>query len=95
MEVPGTRATEMVLPQRATLLTGIGVTTGARILLEVGDRSSSPTSGHLAAYPGLAPITRRSGLSIRGQHRCRAGNNNSSAPSHGRVRLHDPASWAY
>ena len=53
---------------------GIGVRTGARILLEVGDGSSFPTSGHLAAYAGLAPVTRRSGTSIRGEHPSRAGN---------------------
>ena len=53
---------------------GIGVRTGARILLEVGDGTSFPTSGHLTAYAGLAPVTRRSGLSIRGEHPSRAGN---------------------
>lgn len=30
---------------------GIGVRTGARILLEVGDGSAFPTSGHLATWP--------------------------------------------
>lgn len=35
-----------------TSMPGIGVRTGARILLEVGDGSSFPTSGHLAAYAG-------------------------------------------
>ncbi len=57
-----------------TSMPGIGVRTGARILLEVGDGSSFPTSGHLAAYAGLAPVTRRSGTSIRGEHPSRAGN---------------------
>jgi hypothetical protein len=32
------------------------------------------TYGHLAAYAGLAPVTRRSGSSIRGEHPSRAGN---------------------
>ena len=41
---------------------GVGVRTAARILLEVGDGSSFPTAGHLAAYAGLAPVTRRSGI---------------------------------
>jgi transposase len=40
---------------------GIGVRTGTRILLEVGNASTFATSGHLAAYAGLAPVTRRSG----------------------------------
>ena len=44
---------------------GVGVRTAARILLEVGDASSFPTAGHLAAYAGLAPVTRQSGISIR------------------------------
>lgn len=57
-----------------TSIPGIGVRTGARILLEVGDGSSFPTSGHLAAYAGLAPVTRRSGTSIRGEHPSRGGN---------------------
>lgn len=57
-----------------TSMPGIGVRTGARILLEVGDGSAFPTSGHLAAYAGLAPVTRRSGTSIRGEHPSRAGN---------------------
>jgi transposase len=53
---------------------GIGVRTGARILLEVGDASAFATSGHLAAYAGLAPVTRRSGSSIRGEHPPKSGN---------------------
>lgn len=57
-----------------TSIPGIGVRTGARILLEVGDGTAFPTSGHLAAYAGLAPVTRRSGTSIRGEHPSRGGN---------------------
>jgi transposase len=53
---------------------GVGVRTAARILLEVGDGSSFATSGHLAAYAGLAPVTRRSGTSIRGEHPPKGGN---------------------
>ena len=55
---------------------GVGVRTGARILLEVGDASSFATPGHLAAYAGLAPVTRRSGSSIRDEHPSRRGNKN-------------------
>ncbi|MFC7626115.1 IS110 family transposase, partial [Microlunatus sp. GCM10028923] len=57
-----------------TSMPGVGVRTAARILLEVGDGSTFPTSGHLAAYAGLAPVTRRSGTSIRGEHPARSGN---------------------
>ncbi|MFI8347716.1 IS110 family transposase [Streptomyces sp. NPDC085596] len=46
---------------------GIGVRTGARILIEGGDGSTFPTAAHLAAYAGLAPATRSSGSSIRGE----------------------------
>jgi transposase len=57
-----------------TSMPGIGVRTAARILLEVGDGTTFPTSGHLAAYAGLAPVTRRSATSIRGEHPPRGGN---------------------
>jgi len=57
-----------------TSMPGIGVRTGARILLEVGDASAFATPGHLAAYAGLAPVTRRSGSSIRGEHPPKSGN---------------------
>lgn len=40
---------------------GIGVSTGARILIETGDGSTFPTAGHLTARVGLAPATRSSG----------------------------------
>jgi transposase len=57
-----------------TSMPGVGVRTAARTLLEIGDASSFPTAGHLAAYAGLAPVTRRSGISIRGEHPPRSGN---------------------
>ncbi|MFD5087550.1 IS110 family transposase [Kitasatospora sp. NPDC058406] len=44
------------------------------ILIDVGDASAFPTAGHLAAYAGLAPVTRASGSSIRGEHPSRRGN---------------------
>jgi transposase len=53
---------------------GIGVRTAARILLEIGDATAFKSSGHLAAYAGIAPVTRRSGSSIRGEHPARTGN---------------------
>lgn len=57
-----------------TSMPGIGVRTGARILIDVGDGSSFPTAAHLAAYAGLAPTTRSSGSSIRGEQSSRRGN---------------------
>lgn len=43
-------------------------------MLEVGDGTAFATPGHLAAYAGLAPVTRRSGSSIRGEHPSKGGN---------------------
>jgi transposase len=57
-----------------TSMPGVGVRTGARILAEIGDASAFPTAAHLAAYAGLAPVTRRSGSSIRGEAPARRGN---------------------
>ena len=62
------------LAEVLTSMPGVGVRTAARILLDVGDGSSFPTAGHLAAYAGLAPVTRRSGTSIRGEFPARGGN---------------------
>ncbi len=62
------------LAEVLTSMPGIGVRTGARILLEVGDATAFKTAGHLAAYAGLAPVTRRSGSSIRGEHPPKSGN---------------------
>lgn len=53
---------------------GIGVRTGARILIEVGDGNTFPTASNLAAYAGLAHATRSSGSSIRGERPSRRGN---------------------
>jgi transposase len=47
---------------------GFGVRTTARVLLEIGDISAFATPGHLAPCAGLAPVTRRSGSSIKGEH---------------------------
>ena len=62
------------LAEVLTSMPGIGVRTAARILLEVGDGTAFATPGHLAAYAGLAPVTRRSGSSIRGEHPPKGGN---------------------
>ncbi|GID93430.1 hypothetical protein Adi01nite_28420 [Amorphoplanes digitatis] len=62
------------LAEVLTSFPGVGVRTAARILLEVGDGTAFATPGHLAAYAGLAPVTRRSGTSIRGEHPPRGGN---------------------
>ena len=53
---------------------GIGPRTGARILAEVGDGSAFASGSKLAAYAGLAPVTRQSGTSLNGESRSRRGN---------------------
>ena len=58
-----------------TSMPGVGVKIAARLLAEIGgDVPAFPTAGHLAAYAGLAPVTKRSGTSIRGEHVNRGGN---------------------
>ncbi|MEC5148817.1 IS110 family transposase [Cryobacterium sp. GrIS_2_6] len=52
---------------------GVGIRTAARVLTEVSGKDFA-TAGHLAAYAGIAPVTRRSGTSIRGEHPSRRGN---------------------
>jgi transposase len=80
-----------------TSMPGIGVRTGARILLEVGDGSAFKTPGHLAAYAGIAPVTHRSGSSIRGEFPARSGNHKLKRALFlsSFAALHDPASRAY
>lgn len=56
-----------------TSMPGVGVRTAARLLTEVVGRDFQ-TPGHLASYAGLAPTTRRSGTSIRGEFANRGGN---------------------
>ncbi|MBF6467106.1 transposase [Nocardia beijingensis] len=85
------------LAQVLTSMPGIGVRTGTRILLEVGDGTTFATAGHLASYAGIAPITHRSGNSIRGEHPARSGNHKLKRALFlsAFVVLHDPASRAY
>ena len=55
-------------------LPGIGPRTGSRILAEIGDGSRFANGSRLASYAGLAPVTRQSGSSLRGEARSRRGN---------------------
>lgn len=61
------------LSQVLTSMPGVGIRTAARIVTEIAGKDF-PTAGHLAAYCGLAPVSRRSGTSIRGEHQARGGN---------------------
>ncbi|EPR76236.1 transposase, IS111A/IS1328/IS1533 [Leifsonia rubra CMS 76R] len=51
----------------------VGIRTEARIITEVIGKEFV-SAGHLASYAGLAPVTWRSGTSIRGDHPSRKGN---------------------
>lgn len=53
---------------------GVGIKTASTILLSIGDCSDFADAAHLAAYAGIAPTTRRSGTSIKGEFPARAGN---------------------
>ena len=79
-----------------TTMPGVGVRTCARILTEVVGKDF-PTAGHLASYAGLAPVTRRSGTSIRGEHPPRGGNKvlKRALFLSAFAALNDPVSRAY
>jgi transposase len=85
------------LAQVLISMPGIGVRTAARILLEIGDASAFASSAHLAAYAGIAPVTHRSGTSIKGEHPARAGNRKLKRAFFlaAFAALRDPASRAY
>lgn len=75
---------------------GMGFRTIARVLVEVSGRDFV-SAGHLAAYAGLAPVTRRSGTSIRGEHASRRGNRRLKRALYlsAFAALRDPTSRAY
>jgi transposase len=78
-------------------LPGIGPRTGARILAEIGDGSGFASGSKLAAYAGLAPVTRQSGTSIKGEHRSRRGNHRLKNAMYlaAFAALHDPDSRTF
>ena len=59
--------------QVLTSMPGIGVRTAAVFLAETLGKTFD-TGAQLASYSGLAPVTRRSGSSIRGEHVSHGGN---------------------
>lgn len=52
---------------------GVGSRTAIELLRTVGDGSSFPSAAHIAACAGLAPATRQSGRTIKGEHQARRG----------------------
>ena len=85
------------LAEVLTSMPGVGFRTALKILTIVGDGSAFPTAGHLAAYAGLAPVTRQSGTSIKGETRSRRGNHalKSALFLSAFASLSDPTSRAY
>lgn len=89
---------DVPLSRVLTSMPGVGVKTAAQILLAAGDMSAFPTPGHLAAYAGIAPVTRRSSTSIRGEFPSRSGNKrlkNALFRSAWVASCHDPLSKVY
>jgi transposase len=68
-----------------------------RILLEIGDAAGFKSSAHLAAYAGIAPVTRTSGSSIKGEHPDRTGKLKLKRAFFlsAFAALHDPTSRTY
>jgi transposase len=79
-----------------TSMPGVGVRTAARLLVDVATRVFA-SAAHLAAYAGLAPVTRRSGSSIRGELPSRRGNKQLKRAMFlsAFAALRDPISRAY
>jgi transposase len=79
-----------------TSMPGVGVRTAARLLIDVATRAFA-SAAHLAAYAGLAPVTRRSGSSIRGELPSRRGNKQLKRAMFlsAFAALRDPVSRAY
>jgi transposase len=62
------------LAEVLTSMPGVGARTAVALRLTLGDGSTFATAGHLAAYAGLAPVTRQSRRSIRRESQPRRGN---------------------
>ncbi|MHA6781866.1 IS110 family RNA-guided transposase [Pseudonocardia saturnea] len=85
------------LAEVLTSMPGLGFRTALKILTIVGDGAAFPTAGRLAAYAGLAPVSRRSGTSIKGETRSQRGNHalKSALFLSAFASLADPTSRAY
>lgn len=64
---------QRVLAPVLTSMPGVAIRTAARLLTQVSCRAFA-SAAHLAACAGLAPVTRCSGSSIRGENPSRRGN---------------------
>jgi transposase len=62
------------LAEILTSMPGVGPRTAIEVLRTVGDGATVPSAAHVASYAGLAPATRQSGRSIKGEQQARRGN---------------------
>jgi len=62
------------LAEILTSMPGVGPRTAIELLRTVGDGSTFASAAHVASYAGLAPATRQSGRSIKGEQQARRGN---------------------
>ena len=85
------------LAEVLTSMPGVGARTAVALLLTLGDGSTFATAGHLAAYAGLAPVTRQSGRTIRGERQPRRGNRELKSALYlsAFASLKDPTSRTY
>ncbi len=92
-----TRLEAHPLAEVLTSMPGVGVRTAITWLTVVGDTSGFRTPAHLASYAGLAPVTRRSGSSIKGETRSQRGHHalKSALFLSAFASLKDPHSRAY
>lgn len=81
---------------RLLTMPGVGFRTAARVVVETSGRQFR-TPGRLAAFAGLAPVTHRSGTSIRGERAPRRGNRRLKRALYlsAFAALKDPTSRAY
>jgi transposase len=88
---------EHPLAEVLTSMPGVGARTAVALLLTLGDGSTFASAGHLAAYAGLAPVTRQSGRTIRGERQPRRGNRalKSARYLSAFASLKDPTSRTY
>jgi transposase len=88
---------EHPLAEVLTSMPGVGARTAVALLLTLGDGRTFASAGHLAAYAGLAPVTRQSGRTIRGERQPRRGNRalKSALYLSAFASLKDPTSRTY
>jgi transposase len=62
------------LAEIITSMPGVGSRTAVELLRTIGDGSTFTSAAHFASYFGLAPTTRQSGRTIKGEYQARRGN---------------------